>query len=84
MKIVAALLLLLAVPSLAQQRGDKPEPQPSARPVQQVTFGEDLIEGTLLRPDNEVLVVRTPVRFDSLLVLRKDFNDKIRESIDEL
>jgi hypothetical protein len=82
MKLVTALVLLLAVPSLAQQREDKAKP--AARPVQHVTFGEDLIEGVLLHSDSEVIVVRTPVHFDSLIVLRKDFNDKIRDSIDEL
>lgn len=78
----ATLLLLIAVPALAQQR---PQPRrPSERPVQRVDFEEDLIEGDLRSPEGEVVVVRTPRVFHSLIVLRRDFNDKLRDSVNEL
>lgn len=82
-KVIALLLAVAAVPALAQIE-PKPAPKKVA-PVQRVDFGEgDLIEGGLATGEVDIyLGVKRP-GFESLLRVRQNFNDKLRESVHEL
>ncbi len=56
----------------------------SARPATEVVFEDDLIEGTSLSPDLEVVSVDDGAKHPSLLTVRTDFRDKALASVSEL
>ena len=79
---VLAIACLVATTSLAQ----KTEPaSPKPAPAQQVIFdGNDLIEGTLQHPLGTIYLVPPNRKFDCLIQVRMNFNDKLRESVHEM
>jgi hypothetical protein len=54
-------------------------------PATNVTFGEgDVIEGKLDGPDLGVIETYKPPKFGSLIKVRKNFDDKIVRSVDQM
>lgn len=82
MKKLVAVFAVLSLSAFAQ--AEQPRPSKKA-PVQKVDFGDgDLIEGDLATGSLDTIYVRAPVKFDSLIKLRMNFNDKLRESVHEM
>lgn len=58
---------------------------PRKETVQRVDFSQgDLIEGGLAHPLGEVYLVPANPRFGSLIKVRMNFDDKLRESVHEM
>jgi hypothetical protein len=52
--------------------------------VQEITFGDDVLEGTTLSPDLGLITYRNPPKFKSLVKVRENFDDKIVRSVDQM
>jgi hypothetical protein len=76
---LSAAVLMFALSQTVQPQ----KPQPSKQ-VQQITFGDDVIEGTLKGPDLEDVTAAPTCRFKSLIKIRDNFADKIVMSYDQL
>ncbi|MFO0599147.1 MAG: hypothetical protein U0228_27810 [Myxococcaceae bacterium] len=68
--------------AFAQTNPQKPA-QPK-QPVTTMTFEEDLVEGGRKTPLGDIYIVVEPARFQSLIKIRQNFNDKLRESVNEM
>ncbi|MFZ5440050.1 MAG: hypothetical protein ACOZQL_08580 [Myxococcota bacterium] len=80
MKKLVAVVLLLALPAIAQTETPRPAPKP-----QQVDFQTgDLIEGGLAQPLGSIYLVPPNPKFKSLIKVRMNFDDKLRESVHEM
>lgn len=83
MKKLIAVLAALSLPVFAQS-GNASQPAKKA-PVQQLDFGEgDLIEGGRATGLGEIYVVPPNPKFKSLIKIRMNFDDKLRESVHEM
>ena len=82
MKKLVAVFAVLSLAAFAQTE----QPQPSKKaPVQKVDFtGGDLIEGELAHGLGEIYLVPPKAKFGSLIKLRMNFDDKLRESVHEM
>ena len=81
MRLALVALCCVASVSLAQ----KTQPNQKTAPNQQVIFdGDDLIKGTLQHPTGEIYSVPPRAKFGSLIQVRMNFNDKLRESVHEM
>lgn len=78
MRSLTVGLLLLASISLAQQ----PAPQ-KPRP-QNIEFGESDIDGKRATPLGDIYLPPLKKKFDSMIRVRMNFNDKLRESVHEM
>lgn len=58
--------------------------EPQKKPVQKIVFGDDVIEGTDMKPDVDITIIRNPSKFPSLLKVRENFDDKIIRSVDQM
>jgi hypothetical protein len=76
---LSAAVLMFALSQTAQ-----PQKPQEPRKVQQITFDEDVIEGTLKGPDLEDVTGTPACRFSSLIKVRDNFADKIVKSVDQL
>lgn len=82
MQKLIAVLAVLSLPVFAQSGNSQ---QPKKVPVQQIDFGEtDLIEGGRAVGLGEIYVVPTSPKFKSLIKIRMNFDDKLRESVHEM
>ncbi len=79
------VVLLLAAPVFAQTK-PKENPAPTQPPkAQNLIFGEsDVIEGTLDQPDLGVTYGRPPPKFNSMIQVRMNFDDKLRDSVGKM
>ncbi len=50
----------------------------------QIDFEDDTIEGDLTKPDGEYVEARKRVKHDNLIRIRKDFKEKVMQSVGEL
>lgn len=75
---VAAALVCLAAPAWAA------EPQVEFAKETVLDFEDDTIQGDLTRPDGEFVDARTRVNHTNLIRVRKNFRDKVLESVGEL
>lgn len=75
---VAAALVCLASPALAA------ETQVEYAKETVLDFEDDTIQGDLTRPDGEFVDARTRVTHTNLIRVRKNFRDKVLESVGEL
>lgn len=83
MKKLIAVLAVLSLPVFAQS-GNPTQP-PKKAPVQQIDFSEsDLIEGGLARGLGDIYLVPPNPKFKSLIKIRMNFDDKLRESVHEM
>ena len=77
------IALLVAVSSLAFAQTEQPKRQlkPNA---QQVTFGDHDVDGRRELPSSTWVTVKNKRKFDSLIQMRANFNDKLANSVDAL
>lgn len=80
MRLLVASLLLSSF-AFAQT---SPEPAPKPSKVQKIEFEPDEIAGGIVGPTGLVVVEPPPRKFNSLIRMRTDFNDKLRESVHEM
>lgn len=83
MKRAIAVVLLLSFAAFAQTDSKKSEPKRSA-PVQKVDFTGEVLTGETLTPLGEIYLAKPEVKFESLIRVRMNFNDKLRESVHEM
>jgi hypothetical protein len=76
--LVAAGLLLAAVPAAAQEQ----KVEYAKETV--IDFEDDTIQGDLTRPDGEFVDARSRVRHTNLIKVREEFRDEVLESVGEL
>lgn len=77
------IALLVTVSSLAFAQSEQPKQQPKPR-VQNVTFGDHDIDGERELPSHTYVNVKRKAKFDSLIKMRGNFNDKLASSVDAL
>ncbi len=79
------VMLLVSAPVFAQPKpAEKPAPTQSPK-AQNLIFGEsDVIEGTLDGPDIGVTYGRPPPKFNPLIQVRMNFDDKLRDSVGKM
>lgn len=78
-----AAMAALALPSHLQAQGVKV----GGRFYQKKTvydFSSDTISGDLTKPDGEYIEARKNVKFQRLIQLRKDFRERIQQSVNDL
>jgi hypothetical protein len=73
--IVVALLVLSAVPAAAQEGGGE---------ATTYDFEDDLVQGDLVRPDGENLMVRRRGARESLIRIREHFINELLKSVENL
>lgn len=74
---------LVLVGSLLVASFASAQTQPTPKP-QKIEFGDDLIEGGREVPLGAIYEVVKRPGFDSLIKVRTNFNDKLRESVHEM
>lgn len=80
MRFVLVSLVFASV-SLAQTN----PPQKTVAPKpQNIIFGDDLIEGGVDGPEGQVVYGKSKARFESMIKVRVNFDDKLRESVHEM
>ena len=82
MRSIVIGLCLVAASALAQKTEPSPKKQPAAQRV--IFDSDDLIEGGLQHPTGEIYSVPPRAKFGSLIQVRMNFNDKLRESVHEM
>jgi hypothetical protein len=79
--LLASLLVPLAV--LAEEP-KPPEPRVEYEKKTVINFDDDTIQGDLTRPDGEYVEARKRVNHSSLIKIREDWRDKVKQATAEL
>jgi len=58
--------------------------EPKKAAAQHIDFENDLIKGSTLTSDIEVITYRNSPKFKSLIKVRENFDDKIVRSVDQM
>ena len=84
----AVLIVLLALPALAEERPGVKVVQEADRIVVRkrtvIDFNDVTVEGELTRPEGSYVLNRNRTRFRSLVRLRDNFNPELQKSADNL
>ncbi len=84
----AVLIVLLALPALAEERPGVKVVQEADRIVVRkrtvVDFNDVTVEGELTKPEGSYVLNRNRTRFRSLVRLRDNFNPELQKSADNL
>jgi hypothetical protein len=87
-RCLAVVVLVVSCSAFAQNQAasatQKAEAAKKAPATQQVTFGDDLIDGERLLPLGEIYTAPPASQFDCLIKVRTNFNDKLMQSVNEL
>ncbi len=79
--LLASLLVPLAV---AAEEPKAPEPRVEYEKKTVINFDDDTIQGDLTRPDGEYVEARKRVNHSSLIKIREDWRDKVKQVDAEL
>ena len=78
-------------PAAAAQRAPAPKivvspapPTDAPPPPQRMVFGEDLVEGSVLGPDGEIVRMIPPVEEPSLIEIRQHFVPEMLKTLEDL
>ena len=78
-------------PAAAAQRAPAPKivvspapPSDAPPPPQRMVFGEDLVEGSVVGPDGEIIQLIPPVEEPSLIEIRRHFVPEMLKSVEDL
>ena len=89
--VMAGLLmtgLLMTNPAMAQEAGAAPAPAPAGggggADATTYDFEDDLVQGDLVRPDGENLMVRRKGARESLIRVREHFISELLKSVENL
>jgi hypothetical protein len=84
--IIAVAGLLMASTALAQEAGAAPAPAGGGGGGDATTydFEDDLVQGDLVRPDGENLMVRRKGARESLIRVREHFISELLKSVENL
>ena len=82
--MVVAVLGLVAVPALAQEAGAPPAGGGGGGDATTYDFEDDLVQGDLVRPDGENLMVRRKGARESLIRVREHFISELLKSVENL
>lgn len=74
-----AAATLLSTPAFAQE-----EPDVIYQDRTEIDFEEVDVSGELVKPQGQLLLERRRAAFNPLITLRTEFNDEMRESVDEV
>jgi len=81
----AVLIVLLALPALADEKPGVKVVQEAVRIVRTVIdFNDVTVEGELTKPEGSYVLNRNRTRFRSLVRLRDNFNPELQKSADNL
>jgi len=84
----AVLIVLLALPALAEERPGVKVVQEADRIVVRkrtvIDFNDVTVEGELTKPEGSYVLNRNRTRFRSLVRLRDNFNPELQKSADNL
>ena len=58
--------------------------QPETQDVTEYKFNDELVPGSLLRPDNSIITVRTTGKTKSLIRIRKHFIPHMLKSVEDI
>jgi len=76
------LLLLVSAPAYADESENEPEVIYKQRT--EIDFEGLEIEGELIKPQGALLLDRRRAHFNPLIKLRRDFDDEMDKSVDEI
>ena len=76
------IALLVTISSIAFAQTEQPRQQ--KQKAQVVTFGDHEVDGERELPSNTYVLVKTKRKFDLLIKMRANFNDKLANSVDSL
>ena len=74
--VCAGTFAIAATAALAQQ--------PDTQDVTEYKFNDELVPGSLLRPDNSIITVRTTGKTKSLIRIRKHFIPHMLKSVEDI
>lgn len=77
--LILAAYAVHAAPALAQDDSNVQYQQRT-----EIDFEEVDVNGELLRPQGQLLLERRKASFNPLIELREEFNDEMRNSLDEV
>ncbi len=80
--LLAALVLPLA--ALGQDKKTSPEPKVEYEKKTVINFDDDTIQGDLTRPDGEYVEARKRVNHSSLIKIREEWRDKVKQAAAEM
>ncbi len=79
------LLATLLVPLLADAQEKKvPEPRVEYEKKTVINFDDDTIQGDLTRPDGEYVEARKRVNHSSLIKIRENWREKVKQAAGDL
>lgn len=78
---IAGALIVFATPALAQETDDR---QVKYKERTEIDFEGVDVEGELVKPQGQLLLDRRKASFNPLIRLREDFNNEMKQSVDEV
>ena len=78
------LLMLLVVAAPAYADESQNEPKVIYKQRTEIDFEGLEIEGTLVKPQGALMLERRRAHFNPLIKLRRDFDDEMDKSVDEI
>jgi hypothetical protein len=82
--IITVAGLLMTGTALAQEEGAAPAPAGGGGEATTYDFEDDLVQGDLVRPDGENLMVRRKGARESLIRVREHFISELLKSVENL
>ena len=82
--MMVAVLGLVAAPAFAQEGGAAPAGGGGGGDATTYDFEDDLVQGDLVRPDGENLMVRRKGARESLIRVREHFISELLKSVENL
>lgn len=84
LSIFAAVGLFLAGPAAAQDTEPKPSPQIRYKERTEIDFEGVDVTGELVKPQGQLLLNRRKADFNPLIKLRTNFDEEMKQSVDEV
>lgn len=77
-------LVLLVAPALAPAQDAEGDQDVRYKERTEIDFEEVDVSGELIKPQGQLLLERKKASFNPLIRFREDFNEEMRQSIDEV
>ena len=82
--LLLALAATFATPAFAQEETDEEGRQIKYKERTEIDFEGVDVTGELVKPQGQLLLDRRKANFNPLIKLRQDFNDEMKQSVNEV